>query len=190
MAKKSRYWAFIVYPESLPDHWLETLGDYHLPMAISPLHDLDINADMSVKKAHYHVLVCYGNTTTQGPIKEISESVNGTEPIPIVSVKGYYRYLTHKDNPEKVQYKEEQIVKLSGFDPADYYTYTKEEELKIKIEIHKYIMENSIIEYIDLLEALAGYDIVLYDYVTTHTLLYNAMVTSLRNKLKMSEKKK
>ena len=44
MAKeKSRYFTFLLYPESIPSDWemkLELLG---IPIAISPLHDKDID---------------------------------------------------------------------------------------------------------------------------------------------------
>lgn len=57
MAKyKSRYFTFLLYPESIPKDWemkLETVG---LPMAISPLHDKDKNKNGGYKKAHYLVV--------------------------------------------------------------------------------------------------------------------------------------
>ena len=40
---RSQIWAFIVYPESLPDNWLDILRDLHTIGAISPLHDGDYN---------------------------------------------------------------------------------------------------------------------------------------------------
>ena len=59
MAKeKSRYFTFLLYPESIPSDWeikLELLG---VPMAISPLHDKDLSPveGQEYKKDHYHVI--------------------------------------------------------------------------------------------------------------------------------------
>ena len=38
---KKRNWAFVVYPESLPEGWLDLLRETGLQCAISPLHDKD-----------------------------------------------------------------------------------------------------------------------------------------------------
>ena len=47
--EKSRYFTFLLYPESIPNDWemkLELLG---LPIAISPLHDRD---ETEIGRAH------------------------------------------------------------------------------------------------------------------------------------------
>ena len=41
---------FIVYPESAPSNWRDTLNKTHLRWIESPLHDKDVNADGEVKK--------------------------------------------------------------------------------------------------------------------------------------------
>ena len=53
---RSRGWACIVYPESAPENWTETLNEAHIETLISPLHDKDVTAEGSPKKPHYHVL--------------------------------------------------------------------------------------------------------------------------------------
>ena len=60
---KKRNWTFLVYPESAPADWVSKLQATGLPVAISPLHDKDINPDGELKKAHYHVIVCYSGPT-------------------------------------------------------------------------------------------------------------------------------
>ena len=40
---KSRYWAFIVYPESCKENWENELEETGLQFAVSPLHDKDID---------------------------------------------------------------------------------------------------------------------------------------------------
>lgn len=50
MAKniKKRNWAFVLYPESAPADWREQLQKTGLQCAISPLHDKDMNPDLSL----------------------------------------------------------------------------------------------------------------------------------------------
>lgn len=44
---KVRYFAFILYPDSLPEDWLVKLETLGVPMAVSPLHDKDRMAKKS-----------------------------------------------------------------------------------------------------------------------------------------------
>ena len=99
---KSRYWSFIVYPESVKENWINELEETGLVFAISPLHDKDVNPTGEPKKEHYHVLIEYEGPKTYKSIKEeICDKIGATIPKKIESLRGYYRYLTHKDNPEK-----------------------------------------------------------------------------------------
>ena len=61
---KKSHWAIIIYPESAPPNWREILQDTGLEVAISPIHDQDINPDNTKKKPHYHVILNYSNNTT------------------------------------------------------------------------------------------------------------------------------
>ena len=45
--KRGRNWWIVVYPESLPENWKEIISTE--PVAISPLHDKDVNADGTKK---------------------------------------------------------------------------------------------------------------------------------------------
>lgn len=144
---KKRNWAFIVYPESAPEDWKEQLKLKGLMTAISPLHDRDINPTGEVKKPHYHVIVCYNGPVRLSNVDELSKSINGTLPIPLESVVGMYRYLTHKDNPEKAQYNEEDIILYNGFDPVVLLTETEMFSLlKQGLEL---IVENRIYQFED-----------------------------------------
>lgn len=185
---KSRYWAFIVYPDSAPNNFIDILQEFHLPMAISPLHDKDINSDNTDKKPHYHVLIAYGNTTTDGNINSISQAINGTIAIPVMSLKGYYRYLTHQDNPEKYQYKESEIKLLSGFDPYDYWNFSSEESVRYRLDIMDIMKSNRIYNYFGLLEYLAGNDLILFKYASDNTILVKSMCQEYKSLLRIENK--
>jgi len=114
--KRKRNWALVVYPESLPDNWLDTLQDMHVPGFVSPLHDNDKNADGENKKPHYHVLLTFKGLKSYEQIKEISDALNAPNPQEVKDVRGYARYLCHLDNPEKQQYKIADVVSLGGAD--------------------------------------------------------------------------
>ena len=95
---KKRYWAMVLYPESAPDNWRDTLRDTGIQCAISPLHDKDKNADDLPKKPHYHIILCYEGPTTYNNVLQLTEKLNQPIPQPLEQLRGYYRYLIHKDS--------------------------------------------------------------------------------------------
>lgn len=180
---KKRNWAFVVYPESLPQNWLNLLEESGVQCAISPLHDKDVNADNTIKKPHYHVLLTYENTTTYNAVKDFISKFNGTIPQPLEQVRGYYRYLTHKDNPEKAQYNENDICLINGFNILDYVELTTAEINAIKKELQKIIRDNQIMEYSDLMDYCLDNDLNnAYDVASNKTIFFNTYITSYRNK--------
>lgn len=181
---KKRNWAFVVYPESAPTDWIEQLQQRGVVGAISPLHDKDLNATGEPKKAHWHVIVTYEGPTAQSVVERLTERLNAPKPIPLEQVRGYYRYLTHKDNPEKAQYDEKDIQTLNGFDIRDFVEMTKSEvNAKIRI-IQKMIRELDFLEYADLLDYLQDEDELAdeYDVAINHTILLNTYIKSRRYK--------
>ena len=151
---KKRYWAMILYPESAPQNWRDILIESGLQCAISPLHDKDINPDNTPKKAHYHIILCYENPTTYNNVCNLTESLNQPIPQPLEQLRGYYRYLVHKDNPEKYQYDETLITTINGFDVCNYLDLTNNQINAILNEIVNLIRDNDITEFSDLVDLI------------------------------------
>lgn len=181
-----RTWAFVVYPESMPENFDEIVTETGLPLAMSPLHDKDTNPTGEIKKAHYHCIVYYENPTTFKNVKEnVCDKLNATIPIKLESIRGMYRYHLHLDNPEKYQYDDRDRKFFNGFDIDLASKLTKTEVNKIIKQIHTFINDNDIVEYIDLLDILKDNDLnSLYEVAINNTLLFKAMLDSRRNKLK------
>ena len=185
---KSRYWAFLVYPESAREDWKDVLCEMGVVCAVSPLHDRDINPTGEKKKAHYHVLVQFEGPTTYKNIDEnICQLINATIPKKVISLRGYYRYLTHQDNPEKAQYDPQDIEVYGGFK----LDMTTTEITQYKIQIMEDIQEKNIIEYSDICEyykdIVGDYDKL--DIVTNHTYFFDKYICSRRNKQKQAMEK-
>ena len=182
---KARAWAFIVYPESAPENWKDILQKTGLPIAISPLHDSDKDPTEEDKKPHWHIIIQWGNTTTGQAVKRITDSVNAPIPIPINGVRGYYRYFTHKDNPEKFQYDEKEIQTLNKFNIADIVELTRSEVDEIKRNLQIFIIERNIIEYCDLMDYLLQEDLTSeYSIASSNTYFFDKYISSRRNKQK------
>lgn len=180
---KSRYWAFIVYPESTREDWIDVLCEIGVVFAVSPLHDKDINPTGEKKKAHYHVLIQFEGPTTYKNVKEnICDIINATIPKRVISLRGYYRYLTHEDNPEKAQYNSEDIKEYGGFKLE----LTTTELTQYKLEICEDIKEHNILEYSDLCDyykdCTGDYD--KWEIASNHTYFFDKYICSRRNKIK------
>lgn len=178
---KKRNWAFVLYPESAPVDWIDQLKQGGLKCAISPLHDKDLNPTGEPKKPHYHVIVCYEGPTTYNNVKRLTESLNQPIPQPLEQVRGYYRYLTHEDNPEKAQYSKADIQTINGFDIREYVELTKTDVIRLKKEVMRFIRDNDITEYARLMDILqdggeATAD--MFEVASNHTLFFRAYLTS------------
>ena len=112
--KRGRNWGIVVYPESLPKNWKEIISTE--PVAISPLHDKDVNPDGEKKKPHYHLVLNYKGNKSFEQIDEIARALKAPIPQRVSSLTGAVRYLTHMDNPEKYQYDNADIQTFGGFD--------------------------------------------------------------------------
>lgn len=196
---KKRNWAFLAYPTkeqlesigcdydgsdgygALPDDWRERLQLSGIMAAISPLHDKDINPDKKIKKPHYHVILVYGSPTTYNNVKAFTESLNSPIPQPLEQVRGYYRYFTHKDNPDKYQYSEADIVSINGFNISDFVEITKSEVNQIKYELLCLIREKELCEYKDFIDYIQdNMDKVYFDIASSNTIFFNTYLKSAR----------
>lgn len=179
---KKRNWAFVLYPESAPADWREQLQKTGLPAAISPLHDRDVNATGEPKKPHYHVMIFYGGPTSYNVVKRLTDGLHQPIPQVVEQVRGYYRYLTHMDNPEKAQYAPSEIVTLNGFDIGDYVDMTKSEVTKVLRALMGYIQDNNLMEYADLMDMTMcdGVPPEWFDVAASHTLFFTGYLKSRR----------
>lgn len=189
MAKnvKKRNWAMVLYPESAPNDWREILTQTGLQCAISPLHDKDLNPTGEPKKAHYHIIMCYSGPTSFNVVKALCDELRQPIPQALEQIRGYYRYLTHKDNPEKYQYSEEEITTVNGFNISDYVDLTKSEVTEIKKRLQMLIRNMNFMEYSDFMDYLQDNELSFeYDVASNNTYFFEKYISSRRNKLKDS----
>lgn len=178
---KARNFAFIIYPESIPEDWEDSLSKLGVPMAVSPLHDLDETErkfeDMSenekaivrnggkvFKKPHYHVLYIARNPVTAESVRIKVKRVLGNNSISHIeivdSVEYYFQYLTHESSDaikkNKHRYDKKNIVYINDFDIDRYVTLDESEKRELAnlifALIRKYQLEN-IIDLYEFVEA-------------------------------------
>lgn len=189
--QRTRNWTAVCYPEDLPADW-ESLID-GVKWACSPLHDKDLNADGTAKKAHYHILLMFSAVKTAAQVVDFLSSLFGTSesgsiigiaaPQKVSDRAALVRYMAHMDNPEKAQYNVNDIRCFGGADVLELLQHNKREIAEMMMSIEQFIDDNNITELCDLSAALRQTDIDLYLLVATqHTYYFNAYIRSRRHK--------
>lgn len=180
---KKRNWAFVLWLDSAPEDWREQLQQTGLRCAISPYHDKDVHDDGTPKKPHYHVILCYEGPTSYNVVNAFTNGKLGQSiPQPLESIRGYYRYFTHMDDPDKYQYDSTEIQNVNGFSITDFVELTKSEITKIKRQVQGFIRDNDVVEYADLLDCLMDADGLedMYEVAANNTVLFTAYIASRR----------
>lgn len=148
---RTRNYATVVYPESAPENWQQIISESKIPMFVSPIHDQDLNPTGEKKKPHYHVIIMFESVKTKEQAEELIKSFGGVGCEVVNSLRGYARYMTHMDNPEKHQYNMDDVKSYGG---ADYIHAigTAADKAKACREMITWIEENDIVSYRDLME--------------------------------------
>ena len=123
-------------------------------------------------------------------VKQLTESLKQPIPQALEQVRGYYRYLTHKDNPEKAQYSEDDIETINGFNIADFVELTKSEVNAYKRKLQELIIKLECYEYCDFMDFLLDSEMLTeYDIASNNTYFFEKYISSRRNKRKGAKKK-
>lgn len=179
---KKRFWTAVLYPESAPENWREEIKQSGLVFAVSPLHDRDINADGTPKKAHHHIILVYNGPTTFSNVESFLAKLNQPIPKALESIRGMYRYFTHEENPEKAQYDKSLIEHYNGFSLASFCELMKGEFNELKKSIISLIRATEIKEYAALIDMLIDNEMWDELYVAeNHTFFFNTYITSRRH---------
>ena len=152
---RRKEYAFILYPDSCAANWLDIVKQLQQPF-FAILHDKDVNPNGTPKKPHYHVMVMFDNPRTESMIKRVSRMCGGNGHFePILSRRGYARYLCHLDNPEKYEYAPESILSFYG---ADYLKESmsvmqhKNLDDDVFCDIIKFCKDHCIVAYCELVD--------------------------------------
>ena len=117
--KRSNKWAFLLYEESAPEDYQDVLDHLHIPYVLSPWHDKDVDKQTGAfKKKHKHGALFFESLKSYTQVSELlQEKLNTPAHVErIMSPKGMYDYFIHAENPDKTQYKIEDIETGCGFD--------------------------------------------------------------------------
>ncbi|MBY7704666.1 hypothetical protein JIY74_31230 [Vibrio harveyi] len=85
------------------------------------IHDKDLDKNGNLKKLHRHSILCFEKDVDYTTAKTIIKQIFNIELIqPVYSIKKYYQYFTHSNQPNKFQYNSSKIEHLNGFNITEY----------------------------------------------------------------------
>lgn len=145
--KRYRNFATVVYKDSAPADWQDLLASHCVPAFVSPYHLDDINPDGTPKKPHWHVLLMFDSVKTVEQAKEVFDTISGVGCEIVKSLRGYARYLCHLDNPDKAQYRPDDVLNFCG---ADYHD-------TIGLAIDRYVCLTEMEDFCDNYNVLSYY---------------------------------
>lgn len=179
---RAKNYTLVVYPDDMPENWLEIMREDMFDMVISPIHDKDVNPDGEPKKAHYHLLVSAGTSWIRmSTLANWGKKLKGiARPQKCSNPKGLVRYMIHQDNPEKYQYNKADIRVIGQYDIESFFKATIGEDRETRKEIMHFIIDNDIVEFADLVEYCLVHNETWDDYLANNTLYIKNYVSSRR----------
>lgn len=181
---RAKNWTLVCYPDDMADDWLEKLRELKFPIAVSPLHDKDVNPDGDLKKSHYHVIIKGGKSWIYwNDLKKVCKEIRGVAiPQHLSNVEGMVRYFVHADNPEKYQYSASEIQVFGQFDIEKAFKRTDADNDAMSAEIIMYIVQNDVTEFSDLIEYSIAENYEWFRFINSRGWLIEKFISSRRNK--------
>lgn len=155
---KGRYWAAILYPESMVDDWQSRIGDCCQNPIAYIVHDKDlVNDPDEPRKIHVHCLIAFPNTTTikfaAASFKRLDKDSNHValgRIEPVFNIQGMFNYLIH-DTDEcracgKHLYDPSERILKNNFDIGAYIQISLEEKLEKFESLANLIVDENIEE--------------------------------------------
>ena len=189
--KRSNKWAFLLYEESAPPHYLEILEELHIPYILSPWHDKDVNKQTGeFKKAHRHGALFFDSLKSYKQVSELlTEKLNTPAYVEaVMSPKGMYDYFTHAENPDKTLYDVNDIESGCGFEIENFLIEQNLENFMS--EVIDIIEENHFVEFEDLVRFARKENALLLNLIINKTYFFAKYLDSRRyNQVKILKKK-
>lgn len=169
-SQTGKWWATIIYNDCDITIIDKSIKSFHLPCALSPLHDRDYKEEVPIyyeddvdksnymKEPHYHLMVCFPNSVGERCFRYLLSSkldsrVHWKGALRVESEQGYGRYLIHLDDLDKAQYRREDILYYGGYDDFILESpfksrHQKNEDLRLFIQfIHDFGIEDMMTMY-------------------------------------------
>lgn len=191
--KKSRYWAFIVYPntDNLTEIY-DAIQSTHMACILSPLHDKDVydkdgenHKKGEIKKPHFHGIWQFSGPARLAQALNVNQCFGDKSPQymePVADLIGYTRYFAHLDDPQKAEYDINDIIAFNGGQINLERPKSAEENRRIMYDILAWINQHGILEYKDIVDYAFNHEPDWVPIVTSKTIFFAHYMSSARAK--------
>lgn len=200
---KARYWVAVLYPENMRPDWERDIGDIlGLPYCYC-VHNKDKDQQGDQRKCHVHLIIAFGNTTTESRAKQIIDQLadEGKVACPGVqavnNIRHMYEYLIHNTETCKKKgkflYKPSDRVCGNNFDVGDYEQLSTADKMRMSKELCDYICQNHVTNFADFyLEVANNFDDEYFALVHCNSGFYSRLIDGNWQKImrQNSEKRK
>ena len=172
---KKKIWLYIVYPESAPEDWIESMKLTGIQFALSPLHDKDLDVMGNLKKPHWHMIVIFDGPTTFMTASSFRSITKGPYPKACQGLRGAYDYFTHANDVDKAQYEKKDIQHFNGFEME----LSMKDSFKMKKELIEIIIKENILSYMQFnLNVMYYLEYEYYLIVANNAFYFNTLISS------------
>ena len=160
MAEKARFWTAVCYPENMVEGWEQKIDDIlEFPFAYCK-HTMDRDSKSEHRKDHVHIMVAWGNTTTDKAALKLFRGLSAPgrnccpKVEPIHDVRRMYDYLIHDTDScvklGKEKYKPEERIAGNNFDIGLFEQISSEDKSEALKEICELIVDRKIYNVADV----------------------------------------
>lgn len=184
--EKARYWAGILYPENMRAGWENDIGHLlQVPYAYAK-HDADLTSNGDERKAHIHLMIVYGNTTTARAAYTVMDklSAEGMHCLSTVesvnNVRHMYEYLIHntEDCRKKRKHQYDVSARITGnnFDIGVFEQTSQADKNAMCKELCDVIIANNYCNFADFyIYVVNNYDMGYFDILRTYSGLFERL---------------
>ena len=150
---KARYWWAVLYVENMIRGWEGLIAELvQVPFAYC-IHNLDVDSEGVVRKAHVHLILVFPNTTTYKHALAVfrqlgADACNTCKAV--INIRYAYNYLIHDTATCRKQgkhlYDPEDRVSGNNFDIGSYEQLTTETKMAMLKELNDFIIDKRIEE--------------------------------------------
>lgn len=188
MVVKARYWQAIMYPENMIDDWKDRICElFQLPFCYC-VHDKDIDKKEDARKEHVHIILVYGNTTTEKSALKVFKCLekDGLSAIPndkiqqVNSIRNAYDYLIHDTEDSrakgKYQYEKSERICGNGFDIGQFEQISLSQKNDMAMELCNLIIDKVYSNFADFYcDVISNYDTSYFEVLKSYSGLFERL---------------
>jgi hypothetical protein len=195
---KARYWQAVGYNENFIDNWQDVIAEkFQVPFCYC-IHDKDETKTGEHRKTHTHIILAFGNTTTENFALQVFKTIqkDGCQAYPndviqqVFDIGNAYAYLIHDTDDSrkkgKFQYDKKERITGNNFDIGNYEQLGKDDKIRMFKELGNLIVQNNYTNFTDFyMDVQSNYDDTYFDILTSHSGFFERIIKGNYLKMKM-----